>query len=108
MASRGSGAKAKGASAEREVAKILQEHGYDSHRGMVCYHEPDIVGGVPGLHLEVKRQEQVRLTDWMAQSDAQKRAGEIPTVVHRKNREEWLITMKFEDFLEFIKLPFEE
>ena len=108
MASRGSGAKAKGASAEREIAKILQDHGYDAHRGMVFYHEPDIVGGVPGLHLEVKRQEKLALKDWMAQSESQKRAGEYPTVVHRKNREEWLITMKFEDFLEFIKMPFEE
>lgn len=106
MASRGSGARAKGAEAEREVARILKDHGYDAHRGMVFYHEPDIVG-VPGLHIEVKRQEQLKLKEWMAQSEAQKKHGEYATVVHRKNREEWLITMKFEDFLNFLALPFE-
>ena len=104
MATSGKGSRAKGKNAELEVAKILREYGYDAHRGKVFYGEPDIVG-VPRLHIEVKRQEQLKLKDWLIQSESQKREDEFATVVHRKNREDWLITMKFEDFLTYINLP---
>lgn len=102
MATRGRGARNKGSAAEREVASILREYYPNAHRGMVFYHEPDIVGGVPGLHLEVKRQERTDLRSWMNQSTEQAKPGEIPTVVHRRNREQWLITMNLKDFLIYI------
>ena len=100
----GQGRRNKGSNAEREVAAILQQYGWNNaHRGMVFYHESDIEDAIPGLHLEVKRQEQTRLRDWIKQSEEQKKAGEIATVIHRRNREPWYITMQFTDFLTFIK-----
>ena len=90
----------KGANAERSVANILKEYGIDARRGQVFNHEPDIVDNT-NYHWEVKRAERTEIHKWMAQSVEQCR-GKIPTVVHRRSREDWLITMKFEDFLNII------
>ncbi len=90
----------KGANAERECAKILRDHGINARRGQVFNHEEDIVTDLP-LHIECKRQEVTKIHEWMKQSTEQCR-GKIPTVVHRRSREDWLITMKFEDFLDLI------
>lgn len=91
----------KGANAEREVASILREYGIDSRRGQVFNHEPDIVDDSP-IHWEVKRQETTKIGEWFRQSESA--CGEkIPTVVHRRSREPWMITMRFEDFLKIWK-----
>ena len=91
----------KGARAEREVAKILTEQGFPARRGMVFIKEPDIICDSLPLHFECKFQEKTKIHEWMKQSTEQNR-GLIPTVVHRRSREDWLITMRFEDFLNFI------
>ncbi len=92
----------KGAIGERELAAILREHGYDCTRGgtMSFGNVPDL-SGLPGVHIEVKRCEQVRLSEWMAQSrhNAEKFGDGSPAVFHRKNREQWLVTMGLEDWL---------
>ena len=91
----------KGANAEREVAKMLNEHGYEAKRGQVFNHEPDIVCDLP-IHIEVKRAETTKIHEWFKQSEEQNR-GKIPTVVHRRSKEPWMITMRFEDFLDLLK-----
>lgn len=91
----------KGANGEREVAAILREHGIEARRGQVFNHEPDIVSDTI-LHFEVKRQETTKLGEWFRQSESA--SGEkIPSVVHRRSRESWMITMRFEDFLRLWK-----
>ena len=87
----------KGANAEREVVHILQAYGIQARRGQVFNREPDIVTDFP-VHLEIKRQETTKIHEWMRQSIEQCR-GKLPAVVHRRSREGWLITMRFEDFL---------
>ena len=90
----------KGYRGEKEVEKILRDHGINAKRGLVFNGEPDIVDDTP-YHWEIKRQERTQIGEWMKQSTEQCR-GKIPTVVHRRSREDWLITMKFEDFLNLI------
>lgn len=90
----------KGYRGEKEVEKILRDHGINAKRGLVFNGEPDIVDDT-NLHFEVKRAERIQIGEWMKQSTEQCR-GKIPTVVHRRSREDWLITMKFEDFLNLI------
>lgn len=90
----------KGKRGERELAKFLREHGYDSRRGQQysgANGDADVVG-VPGIHIECKRVERLNIEDAMAQSirDA---GDETPVVIHRKNRGEWLCTMRLEDWL---------
>lgn len=92
----------KGAEGERSLAKKLKEYGYDCRR-TVQYcgksgEAADIIG-LPGIHIECKRVERLNLEDAMAQSKHDAREGEIPTVMHRKNNCEWLVTMRLEDFM---------
>ena len=92
--------KAKGKNGEAEIARILRGYGYDARRG-VQYHggpdSPDVVG-LDGLHLEIKRVERLNISEAMKQSI--KDAGELmPVVMHRKNREGWLVTLRLDDFM---------
>lgn len=97
----GNSQRIKGKAGELEVVHKLNDHGITARRGYVQFKEPDIMSELP-FHLEVKRQETTKIQEWMRQSISQCR-GKIPTVVHRRSREEWLITMRFDDFLEYIK-----
>ena len=61
---------------------------------------PDLVG-LPGVHIEVKRCEQVRLSEWMKQAerDSQHFKDGLPAVFHRRSREPWRVTMNLADFM---------
>lgn len=99
---RGKASRNKGASAERELAKLLSEMwGYDVHRGKVFYHESDIVG-LNGIHMEVKRVERLNILTAMKQAieEAKKRKDGLPTVFHRRDRGEWLVTMRLTDWID--------
>lgn len=103
----------KGKEGEREVARILREHGWDdSHRtSQYCGNTGDAsdVVGLPGFHIEVKRHEAIRLDEWWKQTvkESQKKS-DIPLLVFRKSRQKWRVCMDFETFLEVIKdyVPF--
>lgn len=105
LASRAKGGKRsqrKGADGERELAAILREYGYPIKRGgsMSFGDVPDLVG-LPGIHIEVKRAEQVRLSEWMAQAlrDSKRFRDGIPAVFHRRSHEAWHVTMSLSDFM---------
>ena len=94
----------KGARGEREAANKLKEYGYDCRRG--CQYnglEGDDVVGLPGIHLEIKRVERLQLTDAMLQSRRDAKLDEVPVVMHRKNNEDWKVTMYLEDWIEMYK-----
>lgn len=96
----------KGADGERELAAILREHEYAVERGgsLSFGNVPDITG-LPGVHIECKRCEQARLSEWMAQAerDSQYFRDGAPAVFHRRSREPWLVTMRLSDWLELYK-----
>lgn len=97
--------RAKGAKGELELAKILREHGYEARRGQqFCGANGDAdVVGLPGYHIECKRVEKLNLEAAIEQSKRDARQGEIPIVVHRKNRQEWQVTISLEAFLKIIQ-----
>lgn len=101
---RGRAARNKGANAERELSHRLNDLGLDTHRGKVFYHESDIVG-LFGIHPEVKRVEKLNISKAMEQADMEsiKRMDGLPTVFHRRDREDWLVTMKLEDWMVLYK-----
>ncbi|MGN0533011.1 MAG: hypothetical protein ACI4IK_01515 [Eubacterium sp.] len=98
-------AKQKGARGERELAKKLKEYGYDCRRGQqYCGANGDAdVIGLPGIHIECKRVERLNIEDAMSQSKRDAKSGEIPTVIHRKNNCEWLVTMRLDDFIKMYR-----
>ena len=93
----------KGRTAELEVVKIFQAHGIDAKPGdPASYGSTPDVTNIPFIHPEIKRCEQVRLTAWMQQAvhDAEKFNDGAPTVFHRRNRQEWLCTMRLSDWMQ--------
>lgn len=101
----------KGKNGELEISKILREHGFSEARRSQQYagtnNDADVIG-LPGIHVEVKRVERLQLENAMEQSIRDARPGEIPVVMHRKNRKPWLVTMELERWLELYKnqIPF--
>lgn len=94
--------KAKGARFERSLASRLREYGYDCRRGQqYCGANGDAdVVGLPGLHIEAKHQETMRLYEWMSQAKRDSEGtGRLPAVFHKKNNAAILVTMEFEDFM---------
>ena len=91
----------KGKRGELELAKKLNEYGYDTRRGQqYCGSNGDAdVVGLPGIHIECKRVEKLNLYDAMSQSVSDAKENEMPAVFHRKNNCEWLVTMRFDDFM---------
>lgn len=93
----------KGRRGERELAALLQQHGYDVRPGEpLSYGQEADVVGLPHIHCEVKRCQQVRLETWMEQAtkDAQRFQDGVPTIFHRKDRSPWLVTMPLENWLQ--------
>lgn len=98
-------AKQKGARFERELADLFRKMGYAGARRTAQYcgntgDASDVVG-LPGIHVEAKHQETMRLYDWMAQakrdSDGKR---ELPAVFHKKNRADILVTMTLGDWMQ--------
>ena len=94
--------KQKGASGERELAKLLRSQGYeDARRGVQyngMYGDADIVG-VKGLHIECKRAEAVRDEVFLQQAERDSRAGDVPVVMYRRNGEQWKALMRQDFFM---------
>lgn len=96
----------KGADGGRELAAILQDHGYDIQRGgnLSFGAEPDLFG-LPGIHIECKRVEALRLSEWMEQArrDADRFGDGFPAVFYRRSREPWRVVMELQDWLELYR-----
>ena len=83
----------------------MREHGYDCRRGQqFCGANGDAdVVGLPGIHIEVKRVEKLNVSNAMSQAIGDAKNGDLPVVFHRKNNEDWLVTMRFDDWIELYK-----
>jgi hypothetical protein len=95
----------KGKNGEREFAKLCTFNGYPARRSQqYCGDagDADIVG-LPFCHVEVKRVEKLNIQDAVDKAIRLKREGEIPIVAHRKNNCDWLITMRFNDWIDIYR-----
>lgn len=97
--------KRKGGQGEREWAAFCREYGFDAHRGTQYkggFDSPDVVG-LPGIHQEVKRVEKLNIHEAMKQAIRDSEGKAVPIVAHRRNREEWLVTMRATDWMKMYK-----
>ena len=94
----------KGKRGELALVHFLADHGLQTHRGKVFYHESDVVG-LTGIHCEVKAVERSHPLEWMRQAveEAEKRKDGLPTVFWKKSREPWLTIMRTEDWITLYK-----
>lgn len=97
--------RAKGKRAELELAKLLRGYGFkDARRGQQFSGiEGEDVVGLPMLHIECKNVQQLNLREAMAQSERDAKEGQIPVVMHKKDRKPWLVTINLEDFIRMYK-----
>src|ERR1700691_2287240 len=99
-------ARRKGKDGELEIAEFLRERGFPHARRGQQFSgrgdSPDVVG-VPGVHVEVKRVEKGNLYDWMAQAKRDAKAGNIPVVMHRRSRQDWVAILPLYQFLKMVR-----
>jgi len=101
----GKASRDKGVRGEAELARILRGHGFDSHRtAQHCGRSGDAADiTLSGIHVEVKRTEQLSLYKAMAQAKSDNKKHKIPVVFHRRNNCEWLVVMTLEDWVGFYR-----
>lgn len=93
--------RAKGKRGELELVHKLREYGFDVRRGQQyngADGSADIIG-IYGLHIECKRVEQLNIEKALKQSENDSKENEVPVVMHRKNGEDWKVTMRLSDFV---------
>jgi Holliday junction resolvase len=102
----GKRAKRRGKVGERELAKVLREHGFEEAKRGQQFRgggdSPDVVG-IPGVHVECKRVEKFDPYDWMAQAVRDADEGKTPAVIHRRNHKDWIVILRLEDYAALIK-----
>lgn len=93
----------KGKRGEREWRDELRKLGLTARRGrqyMGSPDSPDVVGGFKNTHCEVKRVQALNIHDAVKQ--AVRDAGTAtPYVAHRRNGEDWLLTIRASDVVKF-------
>lgn len=102
----GKGSRTKGAGGERELARILKDrYGYETHRGFTFNRQSDVVG-LPGIHIECKRVENLNLRKALDQSvrEARIRRDGLPVVMYRKNYRKWKVAMQLDHFLQLLRV----
>ena len=101
----GKASREKGKRFERALASHFREYGFDARRtAQYCGKTGDAsdVAGLPGIHVEAKHVEQMRLYEWMAQAKRDAEAGgkgALPAVFHKKNNAEILVTMPLDSWM---------
>lgn len=101
--------RAKGAAGERELAKYLMERLQKDNVELKLERSQQFAGnsgdadvrGLPGIHIECKRVENLNLRVAYSQAKSDAKSSEIPVVMHRKNRDEWMATLSLEDLMSF-------
>lgn len=99
--------RAKGKAGELELAKELERVlGVSARRG-VQFHggpdSPDIVLGIPGIHVECKRTESLPLYKSLDQSTRDAAPNDVPLVVHRANKRPWVVIVKLDDLPKLVQ-----
>jgi hypothetical protein len=97
-------AKVKGDNFERQVAGLLADHlGPSVQRVLLSGQrgEGDIQG-VPAIHIECKRQEQTRLSEWF-EHEQHKANGKPLAIIHKKSRAPIMVTMLLNDWIELFR-----
>jgi len=95
--------RSKGKRGELELAEFLREHGHTARRGQQysgTETSADIVcETLEGVHIECKRTESGNPYNWLAQAIRDSAGNKTPVVFHRRSRQDWIVVMRAEDFL---------
>ena len=98
----------KGKLGEREVSSIFNAAGIAARRTAPMQSqngapEADVEVALPNTHLEVKRQETIKIEAWCRQAEAEAPPGASAVVVWRRSRQPWRVTLSLDDYIELRK-----
>jgi Holliday junction resolvase len=94
----------KGAAAEREVAKILQDAlGVEVKRKLGQARDSGDDIQVGRYRLEVKRQETLRMQEWCEQVEAACGPQDVPVVVYRRSGQPWRVVLLLDDLIPMMR-----
>lgn len=103
--------KQKGKAGELELAHRFTELGMQAYRSQqfkgagdaadVRFTDPELN---KLLHIECKRNEQLNVEQALQQAERDRFPGQYPIVCHRKNRDEWKVTIRLTDWIEIFLL----
>lgn len=103
--------KNKGKVAERSWRDQLRNRGYTAIRSQQYCGSADsadvISPELSHLHFEVKAVERFNLWQAMNQAIKDSAGKKMPVVAYKRNRHEWLVTMRATDWLDMLKLSLE-
>lgn len=83
-----------------EVLGLLKGQVYRSQQYCGRGEDSADIVGLDGIHMEVKRTEKLALYKALDQAIADSKNGNIPVVLHRKNRREWVVIVRLTDLPE--------
>lgn len=97
--------RAKGARAEREIAKKLrEEYGFAVRRGQqFCGIEGEDIVGLPRVHVEVKNVQRLNVREALKQSRRDAKEDQIPVLMYKQDRQPWLVTQELDTWVMFYK-----
>jgi len=103
--------RSKGKRGELELSKELQRlFGLDCRRGQQfsgSNESPDVVG-LPGVHIECKRVEQLNIYNAVTQAIKDSAGSDnVPAVFHRKNGKQWLVTVELDELVRLSGIVFQ-
>jgi len=100
----------KGKTGELELAHLLTEAGFPARRGQQIkgtQDSPDIEFLDPSLgkrlYVECKRRQSLNLHKTMAIAVSESGEGQTPVIMHRRNSEDWLMTVRLSDGLKMLE-----
>lgn len=108
MSLSGAGRRQKGATAEREVVTLLKTAGWKNATrtsdGRHQHARGDIAHGPQGVHIEIKRHERLNVPQAFTQLTQDAKELDLPVLVHRPSRHEWMATLPLEELLALLAL----
>lgn len=101
--------KDKGKRGEREAAKALLRAGVVSaaRRGQQFSgspDSPDVITSNRKVHFEVKRTERINIYKFMDQAKRDSGEDQVPIVLTRSNRKDWLVTLELDQLMNLVKI----
>ena len=100
------GRRDKGVRGEHEISQIFVERGFDV-RGLEGLGDQIATKGKPGgmlaLHVETKRQERLKIHEWLRQCIDETPAGMVPLLVYRRSHEDWNAVLPLAALLDLLE-----
>lgn len=97
----------KGKRIERELVKLLHEHGFISARRGQQFRggedSPDVICEELPVHWEAKSAERLNIYDAVEQARCDAGLADYPVVALKKNRRPWVVIMDMDDFMMIMK-----